>query len=1156
MDSVKRETPIFTISLEDNGKNSTAEESRRQASNKPNLRLGLTPLTTSTSNSSDLNDSADFLNFPIESSHAYSYARLSPNSLALRLNVLKRSLEILRDHPKWFQSIDHEECNNSDDESFSQEYPQGKAPSISKRPASYYETHNIPSSRKHSLYQAPSANNSLDSLMINERPHLQKNGSSAALAALLRSKNSRADMNSLYKVPEGSIDKKQDINTKDHLHELSTLVSLSDDLKDMLELLQNSDSTGLYDNVELFSSFHDLSLSSEDNDIKKKQNVLRSRLLFALATPFVESPAITTSLLTSASTPNPSSGTGWYNGPLSSYPSLVSVNLPQQPSFSPSNPRPFHALSQSKRNAPQSVFTVDESFPWPVKAANDLACLMFGVSKSMIKSLSLMDLIAPQFRDFVTEKLTKGITLTSSHVSNEKKSKHDIIFAGEIIAISRQADHNFAWTSMWAKKRGNLIICMFEQIPCDAFDVVILANVQTYPQTPYNISSAKDIAGKLLYESNNLQSKNLANISSTLKCELDELANDASRGSGSNDFRDSNTLNKSRYFTLQIRDEQNIPCAVTSYPLERDEDKYEIKLKFHSLPYIAGMFVVDFSGYKILSSNNSIANNLFGRSSGEIDNCAVDRIIPKFSAILNLGLEREAIDVVPGLVLPEHFFRKYDAILREASHPGSPVEELFLASRGINGLHRDGKQILVDIQLRVILNNVFVLWVTYSRHTKNISNELTKLTRSGSTKSLSSSPSNSRPRGNSEVLRNDLPSQLKLFPENESEIIELNASSPEVSRANSTRRPTKANTFSIPVTYMPSSPENENGRSPDSERFQGSGNQKEQKGAFEQSSQKLQTVVNKRAVSSKHPGYRIYSEDEMLQLENDALEKKIKSSKFWPTKIGEKKRTKKFSEFKVLKNMGEGAYGKVVLAQFKEDPAYQVIIKCIDKQRILVDTWVRDRQLGTIPSEIQVMATLNHEPHPNVMRIIDYFEDPSYYYLETPIFGNPPAIDLFDYIEVKKDMSERECQFIFKQVVNSIYHLHKHGIVHRDIKDENVIVDERGIVKLIDFGSAGYVRLGPFDVFVGTIDYASPEVLRGDKYEGKPQDVWALGILLYTMIYKENPFYNVDEIMEGDLRVPYVVSEESLALIRRILVRELNERPTITDIVEDDWIDI
>ena len=138
----------------------------------------------------------------------------------------------------------------------------------------------------------------------------------------------------------------------------------------------------------------------------------------------------------------------------------------------------------------------------------------------------------------------------------------------------------------------------------------------------------------------------------------------------------------------------------------------------------------------------------------------------------------------------------------------------------------------------------------------------------------------------------------------------------------------------------------------------------------------------------------------------------------------------------------------------------------------------------------------------------------------------------------------------------AIYHLHKQGIVHRDIKDENIIVNEFGVIKLIDFGSAGYTKQGPFDVFVGTIDYASPEVLRGEKYEGKPQDIWALGILLYTMIYKENPFYNVDEIMEGEMRVPYVVSDLSLRLIRYILNRLIDQRPTITDIADDDWLDV
>lgn len=84
-------------------------------------------------------------------------------------------------------------------------------------------------------------------------------------------------------------------------------------------------------------------------------------------------------------------------------------------------------------------------------------------------------------------------------------------------------------------------------------------------------------------------------------------------------------------------------------------------------------------------------------------------------------------------------------------------------------------------------------------------------------------------------------------------------------------------------------------------------------------------------------------------------------------------------------------------------------------------------------------------------------------------------------------------------------------------------------------------------------DYAAPEVLAGKPYRGKEQDVWALGILLYTIIYKENPFYSIDEIMDRDLRVPYVMSEESIDLIRAMLSRDVSSRYTIEQVLQHPW---
>jgi protein-serine/threonine kinase len=85
------------------------------------------------------------------------------------------------------------------------------------------------------------------------------------------------------------------------------------------------------------------------------------------------------------------------------------------------------------------------------------------------------------------------------------------------------------------------------------------------------------------------------------------------------------------------------------------------------------------------------------------------------------------------------------------------------------------------------------------------------------------------------------------------------------------------------------------------------------------------------------------------------------------------------------------------------------------------------------------------------------------------------------------------------------------------------------------------------------LDYAAPEALAGKPYSGPEQDVWALGILLYTIIYKENPFYSIDEIMDRDLRVPYIISDESIDLVRKMLERDVEKRYDIDQVLDHPW---
>lgn len=275
-------------------------------------------------------------------------------------------------------------------------------------------------------------------------------------------------------------------------------------------------------------------------------------------------------------------------------------------------------------------------------------------------------------------------------------------------------------------------------------------------------------------------------------------------------------------------------------------------------------------------------------------------------------------------------------------------------------------------------------------------------------------------------------------------------------------------------------------------------------------------------------------------------------------------------EYTVLKEIGRGAYGVVQLARLS-DPLYgqpappqgavgeTVVIKYIVKSRILADCWRRHRALGTIPTEIHVMDQLRRLPyppprswppwspevlmperfgelgtpeesisraqgvnvgeplyHPNLTHMLDFFEDAEYYYLVMRRFGQ--GQDVFDFVESSAGgLRMREVRCIAGQLSSSLVFLHEHGMVHRDIKDENVILDGAQLhAQLIDFGSAAHRSRSlrkRFDTFSGTLEYAAAEILRGESYDGPAQDMWAWGVVLYVLLCGECPFWNGEEAL-------------------------------------------
>ncbi|KAH3684184.1 hypothetical protein WICPIJ_004827 [Wickerhamomyces pijperi] len=1082
-------SPISKLTVQTN--NASTPKSKPAASGPPSSRIipesfsGISKISTGL---------AEIMKFPKESTHAYSYAYLSPNSLAVRLSILKRSLEILIDHPELMSeqsSLDFDIetfINNFRNEDTLPKHGQSRPKLSTSR------------SNKHFGYS--------------------NNASSAALSALFDTggASGSSSLRGLNQSIESSDVSKADRLNTDELKVLLRIIGMASTApeEDQSKELDGSSSNS----KDLATNLFELSLTSTQLDKKDEELQLKIKLLHALATPFYE-PIAAAPLLS-------------FNHTSASSLALSSLSSPSSQVASPVQHSPdrfFHNVPQ-KNTSPQAVFTCTYTDPWDLKAANDLACLIFGVSRMSLKRLTLLDLVAPDSRDFVLNKLVSNSINYTSH-------SNDMVFSGEIIAISKPGN-KLTWASLWAKRKGNLIICMFDQVPCDSVDVTI------------SLSDFKILATKQISDSSGIFSdvEKLEAITDLVKG-IDGLV------SSKREFNrnvppaiwDSQVLNQQRYFTIRGPQETEfgIPCAVASKVIDEIDSK--VKLRIHSLPYIAGVFLISTHDFSVLSMNESVSKNLFGLKEPELTGKSVCRIIPRFSEIMDLIKKRFSnLPIRQGLVLPEHFFRQMNALLTEGD------ESKFVESIGIDGKHADGSTIKIDVQLRCSNNESLILWVTHSRSVylkdrKRVkkseeiqlnSNEDNSRSRSNSNNDLNSdsksNASHSNQSSSTDLFDQNMPSQLTMLKEeNVTSLSRL--SSLKVNSGTSTEgsQPTSGTNTVQEQTNQEAAPANANN---------GNGTEVTDKESATDIDE-----FNFKALDLT------FNEAELLRIENETIERNRSFSRAYPTTIGLKRREKSFKEFRVIKKMGQGAYGRVVLCENIEDPNYRVVIKLIIKERILVDTWVRDRKLGTIPSEIQIMATLNSNPHPNIMRLIDFFEDEQYYYIETPPHGNPvPAIDLYDLIELKKNMTEYECQSIIKQCVNALNHLHKSGVVHRDIKDENLIIDVNGVIKLIDFGSAAYTKQGPFDVFVGTLDYAAPEVLNGAPYEGKPQDIWSLGILIYTLIYKETPFYNVDEIMEGELRLPFVFCDGCTNLIKSILIRDVKKRPTIDDIMKDEWL--
>ncbi|XP_069069757.1 PAS domain-containing serine/threonine-protein kinase isoform X6 [Pleurodeles waltl] len=253
--------------------------------------------------------------------------------------------------------------------------------------------------------------------------------------------------------------------------------------------------------------------------------------------------------------------------------------------------------------------------------------------------------------------------------------------------------------------------------------------------------------------------------------------------------------------------------------------------------------------------------------------------------------------------------------------------------------------------------------------------------------------------------------------------------------------------------------------------------------------------------------------------------------------------------YTTLNPIGKGAFGSVWTARHKEDEN-EVVVKFILKEKVLEDCWLHDPELGRVIHEIAILTRLQH---PNIVTVLDVFENTNFFQLVMEQHGN--GLDLFEFIDHQPSLDESLMSYIFRQLVAAVGYLHSKHIVHRDIKDENVVIAEDFTIKLVDFGSAAYMEPGKlFYTFCGTIEYCAPEVLLGNPYQGPELEMWALGVTLFTLVFGENPFCEVEETLDAVLKPPFLVSSDLMDLISSLLHPEPLERLTLKELVADPWV--
>eukprot|EP00013_Stygamoeba_regulata_P005879 CAMPEP_0177632930 /NCGR_PEP_ID=MMETSP0447-20121125/2566_1 /TAXON_ID=0 /ORGANISM="Stygamoeba regulata, Strain BSH-02190019" /LENGTH=729 /DNA_ID=CAMNT_0019134555 /DNA_START=116 /DNA_END=2302 /DNA_ORIENTATION=+ len=263
-------------------------------------------------------------------------------------------------------------------------------------------------------------------------------------------------------------------------------------------------------------------------------------------------------------------------------------------------------------------------------------------------------------------------------------------------------------------------------------------------------------------------------------------------------------------------------------------------------------------------------------------------------------------------------------------------------------------------------------------------------------------------------------------------------------------------------------------------------------------------------------------------------------------KYGKRREKMVVGDYELRWKLGVGSYSTVYMGVNKHTKE-EVAVKIIKKGKC--------SELSRIDVEIQAMLMLDH---PHVVKLHSVFENADNIYFIMDLCGGG---NLSDYVSIKP-LSEDLARYYMKELVDALRYCHSQGVCHRDLKIENLLLDDDGELKITDFGQAGIFSEG-WDIFsttlVGSLMHISPEQVAGLPYSGEKIDAWALGVVIYRLICQEPPFYDtvlpvmIEKIKSCIYTIPEFVSPECRDLLLRILQADPADRMPLDQIANHPW---